>query len=107
MLVVLIGSDEAMMRALSERGRPLYDRLREMAVRPLSPAAVGELLDLPPAEALEACLAIGGFPVLATEWGAGRGLAAYLREALTDPTSFLVVSAERTLAADRPAAAST
>jgi AAA+ ATPase superfamily predicted ATPase len=104
-LVVLIGSDEAMMRALSERGRPLYDRLREMALSPLSPADVGELLDLAPAEALEACLVIGGFPVLATEWGAGRDLAAYLREALADPTSFLVVSAERTLAAEFPAPA--
>jgi hypothetical protein len=104
-LVVLIGSDEAMMRALSERGRPLYDRLREMAVRPLTPADIGELLDLPPAEALEACLVIGGFPVLAAEWRAGRDLSAYLREALTDPTSFLVVSAERTLAAEFPAPA--
>lgn len=104
-LVVLIGSDEAMMRALTERGRPLYDRLREMVVRPLTPADVGELLDLPPAEALEACLVIGGFPVLATEWGAGRDLAAYLREALADPTSFLVVSAERTLAAEFPSPA--
>lgn len=28
---------------------------------------------------------IGGFPVLATKWGAGRDLTAYLREALTDP----------------------
>jgi len=104
-LVVLIGSDEAMMRALAERGRPLYDRLREMAVRPLTPADVGELLDLPAADALDACLVIGGFPVLATEWGAGRDLTAYLREALTDPTSFLVVSAERTLAAEFPAPA--
>jgi len=104
-LVVLIGSDEAMMRALVERGRPLYDRLREMAVRPLTPVDVGELLDLPAADALDACLVIGGFPVLATEWGAGRDLTAYLREALTDPTSFLVVSAERTLAAEFPAPA--
>jgi uncharacterized protein len=104
-LIVLIGSDEAMMRALTERGRPLYDRLREMAVRPLTPADIGELLDLPPAEALEACLVIGGFPVLAAEWRAGRDLTAYLREALTDPTSFLVVSAERTLAAEFPAPA--
>jgi AAA+ ATPase superfamily predicted ATPase len=104
-LVVLIGSDEAMMRALTEQGRPLYDRLREMVVRPLSPAAVGELLDLEAADALDACLVIGGFPVLATEWGAGRDLGAYLREALTDPTSFLVVSGERTLSAEFPAPA--
>jgi len=106
MLVLLIGSDEAMMRALNERGRPLYDRLREMVVRPLSPAAIGDLLGLDAAGALDAHLVIGGFPVLAGEWEAGRKLRGYLTEALTDPTSFFVVSAERSLAAEFPAAAS-
>jgi AAA+ ATPase superfamily predicted ATPase len=104
-LILLIGSDETMMGALTEQGRPLYDRLREMVVRPLSPAAVGELLQLGPADALDAQLVIGGFPVLALEWGAGRTRDEYLREALTDPTSFLVVSAERTLSAEFPAPA--
>ncbi len=104
-LVVLIGSDEATMEALTEQGRPLYDRAREMIVEPLSPADVAELLGLDPGEALDAYVAIGGFPVLALEWGGGRTLDAYLREALADPTSFLVVSGERTLAAELPAAA--
>jgi len=104
-LVLLIGSDEAMMRALAEQGRPLYDRVREMVVRPLSPAAVGKLLELDPADALDAQLVIGGFPVLALEWGAGRTRDEYLRDALTDPTSFLIVSAERTLSAEFPAPA--
>ena len=104
-LVLLIGSDEAMMEALTEQGRPLYDRLREMAIEPLSPAAVGELLALEPADALDAYLVIGGFPVLAGEWGRGRGLEEYLGEALTDPTSFLVVSGERALSAEFPAPA--
>lgn len=99
-VIVLIGSDEAMMRALTEQGRPLYDRAREMVVRPLSPAAIGDLLGLGPADALDAHLVIGGFPVLATEWGAGRTLEEYLAEALADPTSFLVVSGERTVAAE-------
>jgi uncharacterized protein len=105
-LIVLIGSDEAMMRALTEQGRPLYDRLREMVVRPLSPAAIGELLDLEPADALDAQLVIGGYPVLATEWGAGRDLGQYLSEALADPTSFFVVSGERALSAEFTAPAS-
>jgi len=104
-MIVLIGSDEAMMRALTEQGRPLYDRLREMIVRPLTPADVGELLDLPPADALDAYLVIGGFPVLAMEWAAGRDLGDYLSEALADPTSFLVVSGERAVSAEFPAPA--
>jgi hypothetical protein len=106
-LVVLIGSDEAMMAALTEQGRPLYDRAREMTIEPLSPADVGELLGLEPADALDAYLVIGGFPVLALEWGRGRKLASYLREALSDPTSFLVVSAERALSAEFPTEAQT
>jgi AAA+ ATPase superfamily predicted ATPase len=101
-LVVLIGSDEATMTALTEQGRPLYDRAREMAIAPLSPADIGELLGLEPADALDAYLVIGGFPVLALEWGKGRTLGSYLRDALTDPTSFLVVSAERALSAEFP-----
>jgi AAA+ ATPase superfamily predicted ATPase len=101
-LVVLIGSDEATMAALGERGRPLYDRAREMTIHPLSPADIGALLELEPADALDAYLVIGGFPVLALEWGAGRTMRSYLKEALTDPTSFLVVSAERALSAELP-----
>jgi len=104
-LVVLIGSDEAMMGALTEQGRPLYDRAREMIVEPLSPADVAALLELKPADALDAYLVIGGFPVLALEWGTGRTLSSYVREALTDPTSFLVVSGERALSAEFPAGA--
>jgi AAA+ ATPase superfamily predicted ATPase len=101
-LVVLIGSDEAMMGALTEQGRPLYDRAREMTIAPLSPADVGRMLGLEPADALDAYLIIGGFPVLAVEWGKGRTMAAYLRDALADPTSFLVVSAERAISAEFP-----
>ena len=99
-LTILIGSDEAMMEALTDQGRPLYDRAREMAIEPLSPADVGTLLGLEPDDALDAYLVIGGFPVLAQEWGKGRKLASYVRDALTDPTSFLVVSAERALGAE-------
>lgn len=101
-LVILVGSDRAMMEALTEVGRPLYDRAREMVVRPLDPATVGDLLALPAADALDAYAVIGGFPVLALEWGRGRTLFEYLTEALSNPTSFLLVSAERALSAELP-----
>ena len=104
-LLILVGSDIATMAALSEERRPLYDRPREMVVRPLTPADIGDLLDLPPAETLEAYLVVGGFPVLALEWGKGRSLDEYLADALDDASSFLVVSGERALAAEFPGAA--
>ncbi|HEY4278588.1 MAG TPA: ATP-binding protein [Conexibacter sp.] len=102
-LVLLVGSDRATMEALTEEGRPLYDRARSMVVRPLDPATVGEMLALDAADALDAYTVIGGFPVLALEWERGRTLQEYLAEALTDPSSFLVISAERALAAELPA----
>ena len=71
-MLVLIGSDIATMEALSEHGRPLYDRPREMVVRPLTPADIASMLELEPPDAFDAYLAIGGFPELALAWGAGR-----------------------------------
>lgn len=102
-LVILVGSDRATMEALTEEGRPLYDRAREMVVDPLDPATIGELLDLSAVDALDAYTVIGGFPVLALEWERGRSLGEYLADAVTDPSSFLVISAERALAAEFPA----
>ncbi len=102
-LLILVGSDRSTMEALTEEGRPLYDRARDMVVRPLDPATVAEMLDLSEAEALDAYTVIGGFPVLALEWGRGRSLDEYLEDALTDPSSFLFISAERALAAEFPA----
>lgn len=99
-LLILIGSDRATMESLSQEGRPLYDRPREMVIEPLAPVDIGKMLELAPADALDAYLITGGFPVLAQEWGRGRSLDEYLKEALNDPTSFLLVSAERALAAE-------
>jgi AAA+ ATPase superfamily predicted ATPase len=101
-VIVLIGSDQAMMGALSEQGRPLYDRARDVVIEPLNVADIGRLLEIPADAAYEAYAVIGGFPVLAQEWGPGRSRAEYLADALTDPTSFLVISAERALAAEFP-----
>ncbi len=99
-LVILIGSDRSTMEALNQEGRPLYDRVRDLVVRPLSPATVARMLGISAADALDAYTIIGGFPVLALQWGRRRSMKAYLQESLTDPSSFLVISAERALAAE-------
>lgn len=104
-LLIAIGSDRATMEALSTEGRPLYDRPREMSIEPLTPADVHEMLGLDAAEALDAYLITGGFPVLLREWERGRSRDAYLEQALCDPTSFLLVSGERALTAEFPARA--
>ncbi|MGW4239423.1 ATP-binding protein [Streptomyces sp. NPDC004749] len=101
-LLVLVGSDIAMMEQLNTYGRPFYQRGTEMVVPPLSPHDVATMLDLPPAEAFDAYLVSGGLPLILEEWPHGGGLWDYLRQALSTPTSALLVSGERALAAEFP-----
>lgn len=101
-LLLCIGSDLAMMEALNDYGRPFHQRATEMVVPPLSPADVATMLDLPPADAVDAYLVTGGLPLILDEWPAGASLHEYLATAVDDPTSALLVSAERALAAEFP-----
>ncbi|MGW7366661.1 ATP-binding protein [Streptomyces sp. NPDC054841] len=101
-LLVLIGSDVAMMEQLNTYGRPFYQRGTEMVVPPLTPRDVATMLDLPPADAFDAYLISGGLPLILEEWPHGADLWEYLQEALRRPTSALLVSGERALAADFP-----
>lgn len=101
-LLILIGSDVAMMEKLNTYGRPLYQRGTEMVVPPLTPHDVATMLDLPPADAFDAYLITGGLPLLLEEWPHGAGLWDYLQQSLSRPTSALLVSGERSLAAEFP-----
>jgi AAA+ ATPase superfamily predicted ATPase len=102
-LLILIGSDLAMMEALNDYRRPFHQRGREMVVGPLNPADLAAMLDLPAADAIDAALVTGGLPLVCTEWLPGAGLWDFLHQELTNPTSALLVSAERSLAAEFPA----
>ncbi|HEY4028346.1 MAG TPA: ATP-binding protein [Candidatus Dormibacteraeota bacterium] len=100
-LLVLIGSDITMMERLTEYGRPLYGRAREMVVRPLSPAETAEMLGRPADEALDAYTVLGGYPALVESWRGGDTLWAFLERDL-EPTSPLLVNAERMLSSEFP-----
>jgi hypothetical protein len=101
-LLLLVGSDVSMMAALNDYGRPLYGRVSEMTIGPLSPAAIGDMLGLAPRNALDAYLVIGGFPRLAEIWHKGEDLWKFLRRELQNPESSLIVLGERTLRAEFP-----
>ncbi|MPY84873.1 MAG: ATP-binding protein [Actinophytocola sp.] len=101
-LLILIGSDLAMMEALNAYDRPFHQRGREMAIGPLSPAAIADMLDLDPAEAFDAALVTGGLPLICAEWGRARSLSEFLADSVANPLSALMVSAERTLVAEFP-----
>ncbi|MGW0551702.1 ATP-binding protein [Streptomyces altiplanensis] len=102
-LLLCVGSDLAMMERLNDYDRPFHQRGTEMVVPPLSPADVADILHLPPAEAFDAYLVSGGLPLVLEEWPRGAGVFDYLSEVVADPTSALIVSGERSLAAEFPA----
>ncbi|MBG0827942.1 ATP-binding protein [Planomonospora sp. ID67723] len=99
-MLVLIGSDPAVMEAVNQPGRPFYMRAVEMAVHPLTPADLAAALELPAAEAVDAHLVSGGLPMICARWPRGLGVRQYLRQALADPASALVVTGERILASE-------
>ncbi|MFC6009960.1 ATP-binding protein [Nocardia lasii] len=101
-LLILIGSDLSMMESLNSYGRPFHQRGREMVLGPLNPAEVGEMLGLEPSAAFDAALITGGLPLICAEWTPGAGIWDFLRTELEDPVSALLVSAERSLAAEFP-----
>lgn len=101
-LLILVGSDLAMMEVLNAYDRPFHQRGREMVIGPLSPAAIADMLDLDPAAAFDAALITGGLPLVCAEWGRGRSLSEFLADSVANPLSALMVSAERTLAAEFP-----
>lgn len=103
-LLILIGSDLAMMEALNAYDRPFHQRGREMVIGPLTPAAIGDMLSLEPAEAFDAALLTGGLPLICAEWGRSRSVWEFLDTAVANPLSALMVSAERTMAAEFPSA---
>lgn len=69
----------------------------------LNPAEVGEMLGVAEsADAFDAALITGGLPLICAEWLNGAGIWDFLRTALSDPVSALLVSAERSLSAEFP-----
>ena len=101
-LVVLVGSDMAMMERLTEHDRPLYGRALERSVQPLSPAGVAEACgtDRDPVDLLDVYLATGGYPRLVTEAARHRSARRFVQSQLTDDSSPLVVIGQRVLSSE-------
>jgi AAA+ ATPase superfamily predicted ATPase len=101
-LLILIGSDMSMMNALNSYARPFHQRGTEMVIGPLNPAEISSMLDLDAASAFDAALVSGGLPLICGEWPRGVTAGQYLEQALSNPVSALLVSGERSLAAEFP-----
>jgi uncharacterized protein len=102
-VLILIGSDLAMMDALTEYGRPLYGRpSRELHLDPLNPSETASLTGLDAVDAFDAYLVTGGFPNLVNRWTEGQSLKQFLGSQLATSSELIVVAGERTLAAEFP-----
>lgn len=102
-LLILVGSDLSMMEKLDDYRRPFHQRASVMVLPPLNPLEVGALTGTGPADALDAYLITGGLPLVCQEWRRDENMREFLGRALRDPTSALLVSGERSLAAEFPA----
>jgi uncharacterized protein len=102
-LLVLIGSDLHMMEALERYDRPLHGRVKPFIIEPLNPAEISGMVRTDPATALDAYCMLGGFPQLAATWRAKDTVRRHLERELSDPTSPLIVTGERVMAAELPA----
>lgn len=101
--LIMIGSDLAMMEKLDDYRRPFHQRATVMALSPLNPYEVGKMLDLDAAQAFDAHLLTGGLPLICQDWTPGETSEHFLTASLADPTSALLVSGERSMAAEFPA----
>jgi hypothetical protein len=103
-LLVLVGSDMSVMEALQSHGRPFFGRATKMTVQPLHLADVQEMTRLGAAEAVDALLITGGFPEIVQSWRPGMTRGDFLREAMANPLSPLLVAGELTLLGEFPEA---
>lgn len=103
-LMVLIGSDMAMMERLTEHDRPLYGRAREDEIRPFNPAEVAAALGrgTGPVKVFDTYLATGGYPKLVDDAVRAGSVGAYVAEGFSDENSDLIVVGQRSLAAEFP-----
>ncbi|MBL0885797.1 ATP-binding protein [Myceligenerans indicum] len=104
-LLVLVGSDVAMMSRLTEHDRPLFGRVRPLVVPALNLAEAAQALPgWEPTGVIDAALVTGGYPrLLADLADSGRATVQhYVHDGLRDPYSPLVTTARLTLDAEFP-----
>lgn len=101
-LLVLVGSDLAMMERVTQHDRPLYGRATERVVTALSPMHVAEAVGpgRSAVDLLDVHLVTGGYPRLVTEARDHATASDFVRSQLQDDQSPLVVNGQRMLDAE-------
>jgi AAA+ ATPase superfamily predicted ATPase len=103
-LLVLVGSDVAMMERLTHHDRPLFGRSRTMVVNPFDPGECASALggERDPMDAFDTYLITGGYPRLVASSARARHVLEFAEEQLADETSELIVTAQFSLDAEFP-----
>ncbi|HUG85609.1 MAG TPA: ATP-binding protein [Euzebya sp.] len=100
-LLVLVGSDVAMMERLTEHDRPLFGRAEDWVVHALSPAEVDDALGRRgTVDAVDVYLATGGYPRMVLDAARHPNAHSYVAEELTTDGSRLTVTGIRLLDAE-------
>ncbi|WP_024285967.1 ATP-binding protein [Cellulomonas sp. KRMCY2] len=105
-LLLLLGSDLAMMEALDHHDAPFHGRATPMVLDVLSPRDVGRMTGTTGIDAFDAWLITGGLPTVTRAWAPGMGRQEFLATQLSDAITPLVVSGQRILDSEFPTAAS-
>lgn len=101
-MLLVLGSNLSMMEHLSAHGSPLFGRVRDMRLEPLTVHDTALVTELPVADAYDAHLVTGGYPRVLQEWQAGTAVTTFIEQQLADATSPLIVVGERVLATEFP-----
>jgi AAA+ ATPase superfamily predicted ATPase len=96
-LLLLLGSDLAMMEELAKPNQPFHGRATEIVLEALNPRDVGRMIGLSAFDSFDAYLITGGQPLVAQEWHRGMTRDEFLLASLSRSTSALVVSGTRVL----------
>ncbi len=102
-ILIVIGSDLAMMERLSGYGRPLYDRpTRTLVLDPLSLADIATITSLPPEDVIDTYAITGGLPAFALARRQAGDLRSFLGWALSSADTPFVSAALRIFDAEFP-----
>lgn len=102
-VLIVIGSDLAMMERLTEYGRPLYDRpTRTLVLEPLSLSDIAEITSLAPEDVIDTYAVTGGLPAFAQTRRDAGSLREFLMAALASADTPFVSAASRILDAEFP-----
>lgn len=100
-LLILIGSDVAMMQRITEHDRPLFGRSQQLVVPALNPAEVAAALPGRTAiEIFDSYLVTGGYPRLVLSCANERNAVSYVQKSLRDEHSDLAVTARLSMNAE-------